>query len=385
MASMSPVGQERLERASRGTGCALVFALPFCGFGILVLAISLQQVGAWWETSDWIEYPAMVRSAELGEHRDGDGGTTYSVDATYEYKVGERIYSGSRVWLQNSSDNVGDFHQRNYNTLQEHLTQNKPFRCYVDPSDASRSILFRDMRLGLLAFSSIFIVLFGGVGFAILYGLFRFRQQIRLAAERSEEFPNEPWKWETLLSEGRYPARLTWLSPVIGCCIGIVMGGVGVWVLLHQVLSQPLLAMMCIFPVVGVFTIYPAIRSIQRRLRDGAPTLIVAPWPLHVGDLAQLKCESDLLPPEGTTLQAILAVEQSPDSETTNVLATKDATASVTHDGVWTCELQLPSNVPATAGILDASPSRLAKWTVRITQPGEKWGFEASYEIRVFE
>lgn len=363
----------------------MLFLLPFAGVGVLMLALTFQQVGGWWRTSSWKEYPATIQSVELQENCDSEGTTTYRVQATYTYQVDGQQFTGSRVSLTFGSDNVGDFHLRIYQEIKRHHELALPFRCFVNPSDPVESILYRDLRPGLIAFYLLFVSVFGGIGAIGLVALYRHRGQTRDAAVRFEQFPDQPWMWEEATPQGQYLPHLTWVSPVIGCLIGAALA-VGCPLFLgRQLLQLPWAFFGALILVVGASQIYLAVRSTRRRLLQGVPRLAVTPWPLRVGSRAHLELSCDQFPPAGTELTASLEVIVSTSSEESQALATATATAPVPqYSENWTCEIDLPAGVPRSAGLLDQSGFQSGVWTLHITQPGDKWGFDAKYTLCVY-
>lgn len=195
--------------------------------------------------------------------------------------------------------------------------------------------------------------------------------------------------WEDVDSPSPYLPHCNWVRPVVGSLVGLLLWGVTTSLLPNPALLKhvPLAAGLLLILFVGVSETYQAIRSIRRRLCQGIPRLTVNPWPLRVGSRAQLEILCDHLPPAGTELSVLLEVVvlTMPDDEPRQVVS-RTTKASVPQSGeTWGCEIELPAGLPRSLGLLDDEYGfKQGVWTLHITQPGDKWGFDAKYTLRVY-
>lgn len=143
----------------------------------------------------WIATNAFVESAEL-EHYDGDDTTTYQVHGRYSYKYQGEEYSSERISIHGGADNIGSFHEDVAALLRKHQRQGESVTCYVNPEDPSSAILYRNPRFELIAFQNLFVLLFGGVGFAMISAAISARPALKREQELQNQFPEEPWKWK---------------------------------------------------------------------------------------------------------------------------------------------------------------------------------------------
>ena len=177
-----------------GAGVLSVMALAFGGGGLVALYWAASTVLTWQRMANWEAVPAQLIALNLEEHR-GDDSTTYKAVATFRYRYAGRDYESSRVAISSGSDNIGDFQHRLYDELRSAQTAGKPVTAYVDPANPAEATLNRELRGLLLVFQLAFGVLFGGVGFGLLfaarYGTRRIAEEQALRAR----FPNEPWRW----------------------------------------------------------------------------------------------------------------------------------------------------------------------------------------------
>lgn len=180
------------KKKSDGTGCLILFALPFAGVGVAATGFAFYLAFLSFAAGSWVEVPARILSASLNESR-GDDSTTYSVSATYSYEYEGQPYTGDRVSFDDSGDNIGSYHQDIYETLKNQRGQ--VYRCYVDPDEPWESVLFPELRVSKFLFILLFGFVFGTVGFGLIgggfWGLRREKENKALAAQN----PNEPWRW----------------------------------------------------------------------------------------------------------------------------------------------------------------------------------------------
>lgn len=145
---------------------AAVFMVAF-GAGGVAAGLGPMALTAWRaiEVRGWQAVPAQILDAQLDESRSNKGGSTFSVKARYAYRVNGRDYEGTRVGLLDwGSDNIGDWHHRWHARLTEARQSEQPVPAWVDPRQPASALLDRQVRWGMMAFHSLFGVLFTGVG-----------------------------------------------------------------------------------------------------------------------------------------------------------------------------------------------------------------------------
>lgn len=167
----------------------------------------------------WHETPANIVRSDLEVHH-GDDSTTYRATAEYTYVFRDRRYTGTRVSLYGGADNIGSFQKRVHDELKQHEKSGRPFRCYIDPDDPAQSILYRELRWEMLGFYTLFVLIFGGAGFGMLFGgLYSSRKAL---AEKSlaAEHPDQPWTWREdwargeIRSSGRTLLMIAWIFAI---------------------------------------------------------------------------------------------------------------------------------------------------------------------------
>ncbi len=262
---------------SMGGGCGALFGLPFALVGLGCLGYLGYLGNNYLKVQSWVETPAIVRQAEVVEHEDSDGDSTYSLEATYTYEVGGREYVSDWVGLQGGSDNIGSWHQDRYAELSPFLDSGEPFRCFVNPEDPAQAILFRDLRLGLTGFLLAIGTVFGGAGLTIIVGSLVGGCKVREAKQREEHHPTEPWTWKPEWAGGRIESSNK-----------IAAYGLMTFAVFWLLISLPITAFavpealrtdqreilfVLIFPVIGVLILISALLQLMRHFKYGVSVL----------------------------------------------------------------------------------------------------------------
>ena len=295
----------------KGRGCLTVFGAAFFVPGIAVLVYAGWIVTRHFEARDWAPVDATVLAADLDVNHDSDGGTTYRVTGRYRYSWNGQTFESDRIAFSKGSDNIGDFHQTTYDLLRRHATSGEPLTVWVDPDAPSQAVAIRALRPGMLALTTIFGVLFAGVGAGIILMGHVGAKIAARESDRQARHPEQPWLWKdewqsrTLTSSNRRSFYAT-------------LGFAAVW----NLISAPLLIVLpgeildkqnylaligALFPLVGVVLIAMAVRSWRRLQRFGQSELELDEMPLAPGGRleATLRSPGDL--PAGTTLQVVIS------------------------------------------------------------------------------
>ena len=173
-----------------------LFALPFAAVGAWMAWSVGSTLYSAWQMSDWVTTEAHL-SAGGYETSSGDS-DTYEAYAKYTYTWNGRTYTGNRVGIASGADNIGDYQQETGRELQRAADSGQPVTVYVDAEDPSQSILDPGIRWWLIGFKMIFVVVFGGVGFGLLIGVFMAEPE---KDSSDPAFADTPWllndDWQT--------------------------------------------------------------------------------------------------------------------------------------------------------------------------------------------
>ncbi len=280
--TIARVGPLKRQRGSvAGTLFALIFVVVGLGAGLFFAKGWFDWLGA----RSWEPVQANLYSVELDQNSSSDG-TTYRVQAEYEYFWRGERYVGNRVDLHPGADNLGDYHQRMYRRLDESLRAGQPVTAWVDPDRPARAVLSRDMRWERLALGMIFPLAFGGLGLFFLWALRRgARNEKQLESDR-QRWPGQPWMWH----EG-------WRTPELVSNASAAMWLAISFAVLWNLISAPAAFMVpgeiadgnwaallaLLFPAIGIGVIVWAVREVLRKRRYGDSVLRLDSLPVPLG------------------------------------------------------------------------------------------------------
>jgi len=260
-----------------------LIALPFAGFGTWMAWSVGSDIAEAAAMRGWIAVEARVTAGGYRTHT-GDDSDTWEAWATYHYAVDGRQYSGDRVQLAGGADNIGRYQKRLGNRLAKAASSGHPITVYVDPANPADAIVDRDVRWGLAGFKSIFFLLFGGIGYGMLYAAVRAKPDPDPA---SPENRDSPWR-----------LNRDWQSPVIRSGSRAAMWGAWAFAAFWNLVSAPLpfllydevvnngntLALVgLLFTVIGIGLLVWAIRRTLEWRRFGLTPLTLDPYPGAVG------------------------------------------------------------------------------------------------------
>jgi len=201
----------------------VLFIGPFVATGAFMWCLSISQLVDWYKAQSWVEVPARIWSAELRIEM-GDEAPGYFVDAEYEYVYQGRRFIGTRVALQPGGDSIGTFHHDVAAELKEYARAGKPFRCFVNPKNPAEAVLYRTVRAEVIHFYVLFVLAFGGIGWAFANHVATQAVRAKHRARLQRRFPQQPWRWLPEWSEEGIPSSagkmartsLMWTIFVVG-------------------------------------------------------------------------------------------------------------------------------------------------------------------------
>ena len=269
-----------------GTGCLMLFALPFAAVGVGALVWGGWTLFEWRAAAGWSPVPAEIVAVELEEHTDSEGDTTYQTTATYRYEYEGASYSGTRVAIDTGADNIGRFQHTLYYDLRSAHEKRAPVTAYVDPDDPTKAVLNRELRPGLFALKGIFALVFGGVGFGLLFGARYAAKKMAAEGKLRDRYPGEPWRWKPEWANGR----------IAGSARAAAYVAIG-FAVLWNLISLPAAmivpgeiaagnnaaAVALLFPLIGVGLAAWAIRTWLQIKSFKTPTLVLQSTPVALG------------------------------------------------------------------------------------------------------
>jgi hypothetical protein len=267
----------------KGKIFATLFALPFAGVGVWMLwSISSTLYDAW-QMGDWVQVEARLIAGGY-ETNSGDDSDTYEAFAEYHYEFHGQRFTADRVGISSGGDNIGDYQQEIGNNLRAAHARGESILVYVDPENPSQAVIDRGVRWGLLGFKSIFVIVFGGVGFGLLYGVWR------SPAEKDKTDPayidkpwllNDDWQTSTVRSSSKASMWVAWGFAIFWNAISSVAPFLAYEEIVEKQNYIALIALL--FPLVGIGLLVWAIRRTLEWRRFGAAPVTLDPFPGSIG------------------------------------------------------------------------------------------------------
>ena len=143
----------------------LFFFLMGCGITFFTVIRPLMLLD---RSQEWTETPAQILSVKLGRHTGSEGGTTYRIEMRYQYEVDGQTYSSDRFTAFGGSDNMSNYHQKNYDHYKRLFDAKQPITCWVDPNDPTHAIIDRSPRFDMLMFTHTFTFTFPLIGLVVM-------------------------------------------------------------------------------------------------------------------------------------------------------------------------------------------------------------------------
>ncbi|MEZ5387461.1 MAG: DUF3592 domain-containing protein [Prosthecobacter sp.] len=369
-----------------GSGCAVLFGLPFLLGGLAVgWFLYFPVLGDWWSARGWDEVPCWIEEASLKASHGDEGGTTHQALATYRYKYRGRTFHSDKVSFYGGSDNIGDFQQRAHEQIRAHQGGAKPFRCYVNPVHPEQAVLFRDLRWGLMLLMSIFPLIFPLVGFIVSYAGFTGSRKSALIEKLTAQHPDEPWRWrpewagESIQSSG--DALTAYL--VAGVWILFVQAPLALAIIFNGTLVVEPLASLALLPsLLAWIPLSAAWKRLKARLAFGRPSLQLAQTPVRPGQLLDGELRFDRVLSPRAVIQAKLLCEsrrtQRSDGNTsvvneelwehTVLLSAGEARREITGVAL-PLRVEIPRGLPCEVIGSESSGER-HEWTLQLTSAG---------------
>ena len=102
----------------KGVGCAILFALPFAGAGVVLGWFALSSIIEWRAAVNWVETPCVVHESNLEKQR-GEDSDTFKATARYSYLWKGDEFESTRVALNTESDNIGSYQRERSRELKQ--------------------------------------------------------------------------------------------------------------------------------------------------------------------------------------------------------------------------------------------------------------------------
>lgn len=263
-----------------------LFGFIFLCPGLLFMGWAFLDVAHGIKMQCWPAVPGQILAVNLKSNSDSDGGTTYRTQATYSYSYNGQTYQGSRASLYDGeSDNIGDFQENLAARLESQKRAGGATEVYINPDDPSDSILMRDIRWGFFTFKFLFGLVFAVVGGLVLYASIS-RQKAKQHAS-NPEYLMHPWlmnkKWQTseILSDAKGAVWGSFFFALIWNAITVPSTIIALPEIQRE--ENYLALLILLFPLVGLYLIYMAVKTWLEYRRYGKTPLVMDPFPGSIG------------------------------------------------------------------------------------------------------
>ena len=277
-------------KTMKGSVLLALFGLPFLGFGLGFGYFKVwPEIATWMEVSHWQSTAGQLVSYRLDSSRSSEGGTTYEIKARFRYEVNGRDYEAARVGIHSGKDNIGDYHQQWEQRLRRIQSSGKPLTVWYDPERPDQALLDPDLRWGLMAMQAAFAVVFTLIGGGLLAaGLFSKARQPDVSGDgavaESGGAVLDFSKREPIAPGAATGVWAMWLFAVIWNLISFP-ACIAVWDELQSVhgTEDYLVLIVLLFPAVGLFLLWLAIKGTILNRRYGRSRLQLDPNPGQAG------------------------------------------------------------------------------------------------------
>ena len=273
-----------------GSWLLAVFGLPFLGFGLGFGYFKVwPEVATWMEVSSWQSVPGELISYRLDSSRSSEGGTTYEIQARFRYEVAGMSYQADRVGIHSGKDNIGDYHQQWEQRLRKIDSAGQPLTVWFDPQQPQQALLDRDLRWGLMAMQLVFAVVFsligGGLVAAGLFSKAGSEDKAADVAAKDVASATLDFSRREPIAPGAAGGHLAmWFFAVIWNLISFP-ACFAAWDEIQSIRrgEDYLLLLILLFPLIGLFLLWQAIKGTILHLRYGKSRLQMDPYPGQAG------------------------------------------------------------------------------------------------------
>jgi hypothetical protein len=209
--SVTGSASEAARKSRQGKGCLGVFFAIFLLVGLGATFAMLSPIADIIDARNWRETPCTILKSEVGRHSASKGGSTYSVDITYEYMVDDQRHVSSRYKFVSGSSGGYDGKK----AIVDRLSPGTQARCFVNKRNTDEAVIERGFTADI--FFGFFPMIFAVIGAGGLYGVFIHKKKERAP----DAIPGLPAS-----IAGSKPATLkSSASPAgrLGCAFGIAL------------------------------------------------------------------------------------------------------------------------------------------------------------------
>ena len=262
---------------------ATLLALPFTGVGIGMLWSIANTLSDARDMEDWVRTEARLTAGGYETHA-GEDSDSYEAYANYQYRYGGQDYSGDRVGLSSGGDNIGEYQRDMGRRLLAAHRDGATIEIFVDPDNPSAAIIDRDVRWGLVGFKSIFVIVFGGAGIAMLVWAWRFapkQDSAQTAFAGDPWLANDDWRANSIRSGSRNSMWFAWGFAIFWNAISSITPFIAYYEIVKN--DNYIILVALLFPLIGIGLLVWAVRRTLEWRRFGPAPLVLDPFPGSIG------------------------------------------------------------------------------------------------------
>jgi ankyrin repeat protein len=259
-----------------------IFGLVFAGifaFGFGVGGVLGGLMPLWDAAQTYVRASSLVPvAASLNNVQLVSGDSkTRGVRAEYSYTWQGERYASDRVSLQQSArgaDNLGDWHQRWFNTLDAAYKNKTTVTAWINPNDPTDAVLDKDIRWAKVWFAIPFATLFTGVGLVAAYIFVKilFAKENEFVSQHGKpvELEKNASRIRANSSVGLFFFGLVWSLLAVPMCVMLwssqndatprvivsILASLGVWMMVHG-LSSAIRSRKSASPTISLFPQQP--------------------------------------------------------------------------------------------------------------------------------
>lgn len=270
-------------RGCRGASLGgVLFGLVFFGFAAgFFFFFTFPGLSLWYQAQAWQPVDARVIKADL-ESSSSDGSTTYRATGRYRYSFGGQRYESERIGVFDGNDNIGDWQQNTGRRLERARDSDVLVKVWVDPQNPQQALFDREMRWGFLGFQSMFFLIFGVVGLAVMVA-----SLLNKDKRKTDHVAGESVAADGLAAPSSFDGQPIYSNAGKGLWGLWLFGGLFVLLSLPAVIvipdewakGNPAILIALLFPLVGLGVIGVGLKKLLERRKFGKTPLMLASGP----------------------------------------------------------------------------------------------------------
>lgn len=270
------------QSQQQNKGCLILFGMPFLLIGLGLLFFSI--VPALYDglrMSGWAQTQATLLSVDIRQQKYKSSYVNKAY-ASYSYEVGGIEYRGARIHPQGDSSDFDGFQTRMGESLRYAYYQRQTVPVWYDPENPADAVLSRIVRPVLLMSEMAFVVVFGGVGAAVIWWAWYGEPSLpgMPSKHRTSWLDRPDWQTGIIRYQPKPKIIMAWFMAIMFLAIPMPML-LQIGDILQRKENAALVAL--VFPLAAVWLLFRAVRMSLEWWRFGDTPLRLDPFPGAMG------------------------------------------------------------------------------------------------------